>query len=185
MAVGTDISWNAATDATAYLISISSTSGNNNITDFDNGNNLTYNPPIDFDNDDVVTVTITPLNGTVQPTSTCASESFTIEEKKEDPITKVDSQYGFSPDGDGVNDFWEINGIENYPDNVVTIFNRWGDVVFQIEGYNNYSKVFQGEANKSTKMGAGRLPSGTYFFDIKIIGEHNLNKTRGYLILKR
>ena len=86
IAVDTDISWNAVTDATRYEITISSTSGNNNITNFDNGNNTTYNPPVNFDNSDVVTVTITPLNGPLEPVTACSSESFTIESIPERPF---------------------------------------------------------------------------------------------------
>ena len=45
--------------------------------------------------------------------------------------------------------------------------------------------MFRGEANKLTKIGAGTLPSGTYFFDIQITGTHNLKKLKGFLVLKR
>ena len=101
------------------------------------------------------------------------------------PLEKDETKYGFSPNGDGINDYWEIKGIELHPDNVVTIYNRWGDVVYQINGYDNISRVFRGEANKKLKLGAGRLPSGTYFFNIHISGEHNFNKLKGFLVLKR
>jgi len=45
--------------------------------------------------------------------------------------------------------------------------------------------VFFGEANRSKNIGGGKLPSGTYFFEIKINGAHNLKKTKGFLVLKR
>ena len=44
---------------------------------------------------------------------------------------------GFSPDGDGVNDNFTILGIQNYPNNSLTIFNKWGETVFKQKGYNN------------------------------------------------
>ena len=95
------------------------------------------------------------------------------------------TQYGFSPNGDGIRDFWEIEGIENYPENSVSVFNRWGDLVFQVEGYDNRSRVFTGEANKLTGLGGGRLPSGTYFFRIHT-GHGNSNReVKGFLVLKR
>ena len=93
--------------------------------------------------------------------------------------------FGFSPDGDGINEYWEINGIENYPENVVSIFNRWGDLVFKIQGYDNSGNVFTGEANQMTSMGAGTLPEGTYFFQIQLPENHNLQTNQGYLVLKR
>ena len=181
IAVDTNISWDLVSDATGYRISINSTSGNNNITDFDNGNSNSYNPPVDFDNDDVVNITITPYNAT-GPATGCTTESFTVEEEI---IPEDDTKYGFSPNGDGVRDTWKIANIENYPNNRVIIYNRWGNVVFEIVGYNNTSRVFDGTANKLTGLGAGELPSGTYFFNIEIQGSHNLKKLKGFIALKR
>jgi gliding motility-associated-like protein len=100
-------------------------------------------------------------------------------------INQDDTQYGFSPNGDGINDFWTIDGIELNPDNTVSIYNRWGDLVFEIQGYDNQSNVFSGTANRKTQLGASELPSGTYFFNIQVSGEHNLNKLQGFLVLKR
>ncbi|PKV49898.1 gliding motility-associated-like protein [Aquimarina sp. MAR_2010_214] len=95
------------------------------------------------------------------------------------------TRYGFSPDGDGINEYWEIYNIENYPDNKVLIYNRWGDIVFEVEGYNNTSRVFRGIANRKRSLGGDKLPEGTYFFNIKIEGSHNLKKQTGFLVLKR
>jgi gliding motility-associated-like protein len=38
---------------------------------------------------------------------------------------------GFTPNGDGVNDTWDLPGIENFPNATVKIFNRWGSIVFE------------------------------------------------------
>nr|HMQ43291.1 gliding motility-associated C-terminal domain-containing protein [Mariniflexile sp.] len=65
------------------------------------------------------------------------------------------------------------------------IYNRWGDLVFSISNYNNRTNVFNGTANKLINLGAGQLPSGTYFFDIKVEGSHNLKKLKGFLVIKR
>jgi gliding motility-associated-like protein len=44
----------------------------------------------------------------------------------------------FTPNGDGVNDTWEIEGMELYPDATVEIFNRWGERMFNDNhGYSN------------------------------------------------
>ncbi len=101
------------------------------------------------------------------------------------PLEEDETGYGFSPDGDGINEYWEIHGIDNYPNNRVLIYNRWGDLVFETEGYNNTSRVFRGIANRKRSIGGGKLPEGTYFFDIKIEGIHNLKKETGFLVLKR
>ncbi|WP_109434843.1 gliding motility-associated C-terminal domain-containing protein [Aquimarina sp. AU119] len=101
------------------------------------------------------------------------------------PLEEDQTRYGFSPDDDGINEYWEINGIDNYPNNKVLIYNRWGDLVFEVDGYNNTSRVFRGIANRKRSLGGDKLPEGTYFFDIKIEGAHNLKKETGFLVLKR
>ena len=42
----------------------------------------------------------------------------------------------FTPNGDLQNDVWEIGGIENYPKAKISIYNRWGQLVFTSS--NNY-----------------------------------------------
>ena len=122
------------------------------------------------------TVTFTDANGCT------AEDSMTITVN---PLEETSMKYGFSPNNDGINDYWEITGIEQYPDNVVQIFNRWGNLVFETKGYNNSSIFFDGYANRSQHIGANELPDGTYFFKINIHGEHSLTKTEGFLIIKR
>lgn len=91
----------------------------------------------------------------------------------------------FVDQSDGNNDFWNINGVEQFPNNTVIIFNRWGDMVFKLNGYDNASNVFRGEGNQMTGMGAGQLLEGTYFFRLELPEQHNLKATEGFLVLKR
>jgi gliding motility-associated-like protein len=67
----------------------------------------------------------------------------------------------FSPDGDGVNDTWIIAGIDQHPDNKVTVFNRWGDKLMHFNGYNNSTVVWDG------KYKGTLVASGTYYFVIE------------------
>lgn len=86
---------------------------------------------------------------------------------------------GVTPDGDGKNDFMllkYIDVVEGAQQNRVTIFNRWGDVVFEISDYNNDDKVFRGQSNSGDD-----LPSGTYFYKIEFAG--NLEPLTGFLTL--
>ena len=41
----------------------------------------------------------------------------------------------FSPNGDGLNDTWEIRNIADAPDCEVLVYNRWGEAVFYSKGY--------------------------------------------------
>lgn len=180
VAVNTNISWRAVGDISGYLLNIGTSEGSSDILSEDVGLTTSHTLAQDLPFGEEIFVTIIPYNESVQAQG-CESQSFTTVEE----IEEVESLFGFSPDGDGNNDFWTINGIEEYPNNTVMIFNRWGDMVFKIEGYDNGSNVFQGEANLLTGMGAGQLPEGTYFFQINIPSEHNLKTTQGYLVLKR
>ncbi|WP_343697041.1 HYR domain-containing protein [Flavobacterium sp.] len=101
------------------------------------------------------------------------------------PALTDETKYGFSPNGDGINDFWQIDDITDYPNNQVLIYNRWGDLVFQTENYDNALNVFTGIANKSRNLGANQLPEGTYFFEIRVNQPHHFKKLKGYLVLKR
>ncbi len=62
---------------------------------------------------------------------------------------------GFSPNGDDVNDLFVIEGLENFPENNLCIFNRWGNQVYLVDDYqNNWDGTWDGKP----------LPDGTYFY---------------------
>ena len=44
---------------------------------------------------------------------------------------------GFSPNGDGINDTFTILGVHSFPNNTLTIFNKWGEQIFYKKGYQN------------------------------------------------
>ena len=69
---------------------------------------------------------------------------------------------GVSPNGDGINDFLQIDNISQYPDNKLMIMNRNGQLIYETHGYENSSKVFDGHSNKNGQM---QLP-GTYFYQL-------------------
>jgi len=86
-----------------------------------------------------------------------------------------------SPNGDGYNDYWEIRGIERYPENVVHIFDRWNNIVFSLEGYNNQDVVWRGEANHG--LTKAELADGTYYYKLKLAPEGSV--LSGMVIIKR
>ena len=68
----------------------------------------------------------------------------------------------FSPNGDGMNDTFRIDCIENYPKNKLEVYNRYGHIVFRQKGYDN---TWKGASNvKNTISRNGMLPVGTYYY---------------------
>ena len=87
---------------------------------------------------------------------------------------------GISPNGDGVNDFLQIDNISQYPDNKLTIMNRNGQMIYEAKGYDNSSKVFDGH---STKDGQLQLP-GTYFYQLDYTVNGTTKHKTGFIVLK-
>ncbi len=84
-----------------------------------------------------------------------------------------------TPNGDDRHDFLKILNIEFHPNNSVHIFNRWGDELFRIQGYDNENRIFTGQANYNRK---GDLPEGSYYY---VIEDGRGNKYSGFFLLKR
>ncbi|MDP5077922.1 MAG: gliding motility-associated C-terminal domain-containing protein, partial [Nonlabens sp.] len=93
---------------------------------------------------------------------------------------------GVTPDGDGNNDFFFIQGIENFS-NTVRIFNRWGVEVYNVADYNNANRAFRGiSEGRVTVSQANELPEGTYFYVIEYIDNQNMTVQKaGYLYINR
>ncbi|PKA83670.1 putative repeat protein (TIGR01451 family)/gliding motility-associated-like protein [Ulvibacter sp. MAR_2010_11] len=98
---------------------------------------------------------------------------------------------GVTPDGDGLNDYFQIDGIEDYPINNVKIFNRWGVLVWETDGYGVNGNVFRGvSSGRSTVRESKELPTGTYFYILTFPGGNpgdNPGETNysGYLYINR
>jgi gliding motility-associated-like protein len=114
-------------------------------------------------NSTTFTVTVTDVN---TGCSIVGEVLITVEKSVDKVITLYN---GLSPNGDGVNDIWWIDGIENFPDNKVLIFNRWGDLIVELHNYDNSNIVWAGK-NKQGKQ----VPDGTYYYVLTI---HSENKS--------
>lgn len=68
---------------------------------------------------------------------------------------------GFSPNGDGQNDIFNIQGLENYPQNSLTVINRWGDIIYTAQPYNN---DWDGSSNSGINIAGDHVTDGTYFY---------------------
>jgi gliding motility-associated-like protein len=98
-------------------------------------------------------------------TDSCGNEtSFT---QKINLSCQIEVYNAVTPNGDGFNDEFALNGIECYPGNTVQIFNRWGVLVYETKDYNSYGNVFRGYSNgRGTVNGSSMLPTGTYYYVI-------------------
>ena len=95
---------------------------------------------------------------------------------------------GFSPNGDNVNETLHIENIDAYPQNKVTIFNRWGNVVYEKTGYSSSSE-WNGNTEEDNTVGATKVPEGTYFYAIEsgpsaIDPAKAESKLSGFIVIK-
>lgn len=126
------------------------------------------------------------LNGTYVFTYTVSNpdcgdavSELTVNINRGEDKEVVDASEGFTPNGDGINDYLLIDRIADYPNNRVSIYNAYGDLVYQVINYNNADRRFEGIANKSV-VGSKTLPSGTYFYAIEL---PNVRTITGYFTL--
>ncbi len=97
-----------------------------------------------------------------------ACDTGKVKIKINSPITIIPPVDTFSallptaitPNGDGKNDFWVVDHIDDFPDNELLVFNRWGDVVYRSKPYkNNWG---------GTNQNGEPLPTGTYYYLLKL-----------------
>ena len=72
----------------------------------------------------------------------------------------VEVPNAITPNGDGKNDYLQIDNLSFYPNNELLIFNRWGETVFQAKPYNN-----DWSGNNQTNS---PLPVGTYYYLLRL-----------------
>ncbi|WP_181897604.1 T9SS type B sorting domain-containing protein, partial [Winogradskyella eximia] len=150
--VNTDLFWNAESNATGYILTVGTSSGGNDIVNsLDMGNVLTYNLPADLPEDNTIYVSIIPYNSDGNAIG-CSEESFTTESYKE-----VVPQF-FTPNDDGVNDFWIVPNEFNNVSEVI-IFNRYGKTMNKMD---NSSTGWSWSGNYNGKL----LPSSDYWYSI-------------------
>jgi len=136
----------------------------------------------------VVNGTLVPLHvGTTKVSFTqagnanyAAADTVNVFVKVVDPAgADLIVHQALSPDGDGVNDFLYIEGVNSFPVNHVKIIDRNGGNVFETDNYDNKNNVFTGKAKNGNK-----LPGGTYFFIVDYNVGNERNHVTGYFVLK-
>lgn len=89
-------------------------------------------------------------------------------------VKQLNIPQGVSPNGDGINDIFLVEGIEEFPESKLEILTRWGELVYSEENYNNNWKGqnSQGEA----------LPDDTYYYILQLPEGMTY---KSYVLLKR
>ena len=79
----------------------------------------------------------------------------------------------FTPNGDGINDTWEIENLNQYPNAVIQIFNGWGKVLYEFSaGDSGWDGKYQGEP----------MPIDTYYYLIRLGDHHKAQTGAVYLV---
>ena len=155
-----------------------SSSDTNNEDDSNSESSSTTETNTATDSDTTVTETTNPTT-----TPTTPAESNPLEESVRFEIEvreRLEIPTAFSPDNDGMNDGWVIEGLDAYPNNRLEIWNRWGLKVYESV---NYQNNWIGENTIGFRIGNENiLPEGTYFY--KLIVEEKV-VFQGYIYLKR
>jgi gliding motility-associated-like protein len=99
---------------------------------------------------------------------------FSVDEVFVKVFKNVVVPNAFSPNGDGINDTWQIRGLSSYPDAILQVFNRYGQQLFESKSYNTpWNGTYKGTP----------LPVGTYYYIIDLrIGEPPLS---GWVLILR
>jgi len=120
--------------------------------------------PITSPTDDI-TYTLTATS------STCGSSTSAVFVRVYKKITIPNT---FSPNGDGINDLWNIDALITYPEALIQVFDRYGQSVYQSTGY---SKPWDGTSNGKA------VAAGTYYYIIDL--KNGRPKLSGWVLIVR
>jgi gliding motility-associated-like protein len=123
-------------------------------------------PGIGLNNDTIAAPQARPATTTVYQVQ--ATTQYGCTATGQVTVTVMDKQdipNAFSPNGDGINDRWEIKYLDKFPGASVQVFNRYGQVVYTATGHqpgNGWDGRLKGQV----------LPMGTYYYIIDLKNGH-------------
>lgn len=144
---------------------------------FDNKLIYQWSPASDLSNSTIPNPIASPNNSTnyvlkvTSSVSHCSNSDTVLVKVK----AKIIIPSGFTPNQDQVNDVWVLDGIEEYPNAEVKIYNRWGNEIFSTVNYQN--NPFDGTKDSTY------LPASTYYYVIK--ADDDIRPITGYLTIVR
>ena len=151
---------------------------------FSSDGTFAYTPEVNFFGTDIFTYQICDR----VTTANCPSARVKLILVKDEnaPVFVPNS---FSPNGDGINDYYQIGGIYNYENPVLEIYNRWGQLVFKKDHYGDIGywgseaeAWWNGRSNNKMTLGSQDVPAGTYYYILKL--EVNTVK-KGFIFLNK
>lgn len=136
-----------------------------------NQQNPLISTSMDYENSGLYTVVVVDANGCSE------SDSTYVEVSNDGDCLFIPTLV--TPNFDGLNDIWYINGIEKYTKAEVEIYNRWGNLVYSASPYNN---DWDATVNKGATIDGkdGKVPVGTYFYIINL-NEGDYPPFKGYI----
>jgi gliding motility-associated-like protein len=110
---------------------------------------------------------------------------FTLGKVRVSNVDGIVIYNAVSPNGDGLNDYFNIQGLDKFPDNTLEIYNRYGVKVYETTNYGANGNWFRGisEGRVTINKGEG-LPTGTYFYTLKFkMPDGDYKDKAGYLYI--
>ncbi len=161
-------------EGTRLQISLGDGSQLNGVLELDDDGTFKYTPSRDFVGTEEFTYV---LCDTGDP-QVCVTVNVTFE--LYDPLIVWQA---VSPNGDNMNDVWVIEGIDLFPENRVRIFDRYNNLIYEIDGYDNFNNVWFGQSNRG--LFNDKASDGTYFYRIDLGDERFSKPLSGFIILKK
>lgn len=138
----------------------------------DSNNKITYTPLNGYVGTDVFTYQVCDID------NDCDDAQAEIEINP-DTTKELNIPDAFSPNGDGINDTFEVVSIENFGNVSIKVYNRWGNLVYKNSSYKN---DWDGTSNTSMAIGS-KLPDGTYYYILDFSDSGKMYK--GSVFIKR
>lgn len=135
---------------------------------------INWTPPISLNNPSILSPTASPAGTTVYTLTATNGACIATDDVTVTVLQPINPTNTITPNGDGTNDTWIIGHIDKYPNAQVTIYDRWGQKVFNTIGYSNAS------AWDGTNRGFF-LPAGTYYYVIDLKTGSDDDQHNGYI----
>ncbi|UAY51309.1 Ig-like domain-containing protein [Ferruginibacter albus] len=125
---------------------------------------ISWSPATYLNRTDIDTPTVTPLKDKLYTMKVTTADGCSDTSSVQVLILKIPViPNAFSPNGDGINDKWVITNLEGYEGSTVSIFNRYGQLLYEVAGLSYSNNAWDGTVHGNP------VPVGTYYYIIKLV----------------